>query len=407
MEPIPYGKQLIDESDIEEVVQVLRSDWISQGPKIQEFEEALARYCGSRYAVAVSSGTAALHLACIAAGLKPGDEAITTPITFVATANSVLFTGARPIFADIDYNTVNLDPAQVEKNIRRQTKAILPVHFAGLPADMQKIGNLAKKNGLFVIEDACHALGAEYQGRKIGACEYSDMTVFSFHPVKHITTGEGGCITTNHKKYYKRLVELRNHGVHRSKRLQQKFGGWFSQMQELGFNYRITDISCALGLSQLRKLASFLARRNELACAYHQAFSDLTDRVTLPSLGYPDRRHAWHLYLFRLKPGKTKINRRQFYNTLKAQGIHVQVHYIPIYHHPFYQKIFANSRTQGYRKRNFPNAEQYYKEVMSLPLFPGLSQEAFDYVVKVVRSIFAPHPYSKVTPKYNVPVAHH
>jgi len=380
MKSIPYGKQYIDQDDINRVVKVLKSDWISQGPTIRDFEEELARYTGAKYAVAVSSGTAALHLAALAAGLGPGAEAITTPITFLATSNAVLYTGAKPVFADIEYDSVNIDPAQIEKCVTGKTKAILPVHFAGLPVDLQEINQIAKKNKLVVIEDGCHALGAEYKGNKIGSCQYSDMTVFSFHPVKHITTGEGGAITTNNKKFYEKLLMFRNHGVLRSDAVKAKLGGWVNQMHELGFNYRITDIQCALGQGQLAKLDGFLKRRDEIARQYDAAFRDLGDKVQLPACDFEDRKHAWHLYLFRLTQ-KAGIKRREFFDELISRGILTQVHYIPVYQQPFYRKLFAGQRIQC------PTAERYYEEVVSLPIFPTLKDAEVKYVVESVKDI--------------------
>ncbi len=302
MKHIPYGRQFIDKDDIKEVVKVLKSDWLTQGPMVRKFEEALAKYCGAKYAVAVSSGTAALHLACIAAGLKKGDEAITSPITFLATPNAVLYTGARPVFADIEHDTVNINPEEIRKNITKDTKVILPVHFAGLPCDMPKIAKIAGKHNLVVIEDACHALGAEYKTNekwvKIGSCKHSDMTVFSFHPVKHITTGEGGAITTNDRRIYERLKALRTHGIYKDKNTAKK-GPWYYEMRELGFNYRLTDFQCALGLSQLKKLNRFIRRRREIVKMYEESFK-ANEFFSLPE-EVENVKSSWHLYAIRLK----------------------------------------------------------------------------------------------------------
>lgn len=385
MVSIHYGKQLIDRADIEEVTRVLKSNWVTQGPKIREFEEAIATYCGARYAVAVSSGTAALHLACLVAGLGPGDEAITSPVTFLATANSVVYTGARPIFSDINYDTANIDPGRIKGKIGKRTKAVLPVHLAGLPADMVEISSLAKKNNLMIIEDASHALGAEYQGEKIGSCKYSDMAVFSFHPVKHITTGEGGCITTNSKRLRDKLLALRSHGVYRSEGLQKRLGGWFYEMRDLGFNYRITDIQCVLGLSQLKKLDRFLKNRALIAERYDHAFLSLEAQVKLPALKYKDRKHAWHLYLFRLRLNQLKLTRRRFYDLIKSKGINAQVHYIPLYRQPFYKTLLGNGRM------DWPLSERYYEEVISLPIYPSLSEKEQNRVVQVVKKIIIHH----------------
>lgn len=383
MKILSYGKQQISADDIRSVAEVLKSDWITQGSKVQEFEDTIAAYCGAKHAVVVSSGTAALHLACLVAGLGPGDEAVTSPVTFLATANSVVYVGATPVFSDIDYETTNLDAGKLPAAITRRTKVVLPVHLGGLPCDMKPISDLALAKGLTVIEDACHAFGAEYRGEKIGSCRYSDMTVFSFHPVKLITTGEGGCITTNSTKYYKRLMALRSHGVYRSPSLQRKHGGWFSEMRQLGFNYRITDFQCALGLSQLVKVDHFLAKREIVARRYSHAFQDLGVQVKLPALSYPDRRHAWHLYLFRLNSGRSRNSRRQLYDALRKDGILAQVHYVPIYKNPFYKDLLGNRA-----RTNTPNAEKYYKETLSLPIYPALREHEITRVIRAVRRIF-------------------
>jgi UDP-4-amino-4,6-dideoxy-N-acetyl-beta-L-altrosamine transaminase len=392
LKTLSYGKQQISAGDIREVARVLRSDWITQGSKVREFEDAIAAYCGAKYSVAVSSGTAALHLACLVAGLGPGDEAVTSPVTFLATANAVVYAGATPVFADVDYETANIDPEKLPRAITHRTKAVLPVHLAGLPCDMEPIARLSRAKGLTVIEDACHALGAEYRGEKIGSCRYSDMTVFSFHPVKPITTGEGGCITTNSARHYKKLMSLRSHGVYRSPGLQRRHGGWFSEMRELGFNYRITDFQCALGLSQLAKLDHFLAKREAVARRYNRAFQDLGPRVKLPALLYPDRRHGWHLYLFRLRPSRQRrpgqaasrgLTRRKLYDALRRDGIQAQVHYVPVYKNPFYRHLLGNDA-----RAHAPNAESYYEETLSLPIFPSLGETDITRVIRAVHRIF-------------------
>ena len=384
MKSIPYGRQSIDRADVREVVKVLRSDWLSQGPKICEFEEAIAAYCGAKYAVAVSSGTAALHLACLTAGLTPGTEAVTTPMTFLATANAVAFTGAKPVFADIDGETVNIDPAAIAKQITSKTKAILPVHFAGFPAAMQEIDAMASRLGIPVIEDGCHALGAEYRGHKIGSCQYSAMTVFSFHPVKQITMGEGGCILTNQKKIYQRLLTLRNHGMVRSEKMKAKYGAWYFEMRELGFNYRITDIQCALGISQLRKSDGFLERRTRIAQVYQKAFASLKSYVRLPVHDDSLRRHAWHLYLLRVKQESSPVKRRELYEALRAQGINAHVHYTPLYRHPYYRNKLRLD------PHDFPNTERYYREALSLPIYPELTGRELKQICNAVKEVFEP-----------------
>ncbi|MEW6407111.1 MAG: UDP-4-amino-4,6-dideoxy-N-acetyl-beta-L-altrosamine transaminase [Patescibacteria group bacterium] len=377
---IPYGKQWLFKEDINSVANVLRSDWITQGPKIKAFEDAICNYCGCKYAVVVSSGTAALHIACLAAGLKKGDQAITTPLTFLATANSVLYSGAEVIFADIDYATGNIDTRQIEKKITRKTKVLLPVDFAGLPCDLSEIKKIAKRYKLLVIEDSCHALGATYKNSKIGDCNYSDMTIFSFHPVKHITTGEGGAITTNSKKLYNRLIALRNHGMCKKAQTLKKEGSWYYEMNYLGFNYRITDLQSVLGLSQINKLPLFIKRRNLIANRYDQAFFCFRDLLTLPSINYGDRTHAWHLYTLRLNMAKKYISRRQLFELLHKEGVRVQVHYIPITRQPYY-------REKGFKSSLFPNAEKYYENVISLPIYPKMDNSDIDYVIGVVSKI--------------------
>lgn len=382
LKTIPYGRQQIKSADIKAVREVLASDFITQGPKVDEFERALADYCGAKYAVAVSSGTAALHLAALAAGLKKGDEAITTPITFLATSNAILYAGALPVFADIDYETVNLDPRAVKKQISSKTKAIFPVDFAGLPAAMPEISALAKRHRLMVIEDASHALGAEYRQGRVGSCKYSDMTIFSFHPVKHITTGEGGAITTNRRDLYEKLKALRSHGVWRSEETRQKIGGWYYEMRELGFNYRITDFQCALGLAQLKKLDRFLAKRRQIAKRYDAAFSKLKS-LKVPAQRFDGQKHAYHLYLLRLQVKNPRQVRRALYDALKMHDIHAQVHYIPVYQQPFYRSLFNGKLPEC------PNAERYYEEVLSLPMFPDLKPVEQSHIIQTVKNFLA------------------
>jgi len=382
MKYIPYGRQCIDTSDIKEVVRVLKSDWITQGPKVKELESALAGYCGARYAVAVSSGTAALHLACLAAGLKKGDEAITSPITFIATPNSVLYAGATAVFADIDYHTVNIDPEQISRKITKRTKAILPVHFSGLPCKMKEISAIAKKNKLFIIEDASHALGAQYKvdGRwfKVGSCRHSDMTVFSFHPVKIITTGEGGAITTNNKQFYEKLKALRNHGIYRD-RATEKNGPWYYEMRNLGFNYRITDFQCALGISQFKKLNKFIKRRREIANTYNECFRNMKE-ITIPFVD-ANVLSSWHLYVLKINYRYLGLSRMKLMQTLMKYNIRTQVHYIPNYRQPFYKNKFSLNT------KDFPQSEFYYQRALSIPIYPGLTDNDVDYITRRFKAL--------------------
>ncbi len=375
---LPYGHQSIDEGDIQAVIDVLRSDWITTGPKVAEFEEVFADYVHAEYAVSFSSGTAALHAAAFAAGLKPGDEAITTPMTFCATANCVLYQGAKPVFADVASDTLNIDPEEVAKRITKKTKAIIPVDYAGHPADLDAISDLAQEKGLVVIEDACHALGALYKGHIVGGI--SDITVFSFHPVKHITTGEGGMVTTNDKEFVGRLKLLRNHGIEGDARQRQAKGQWYYEMVDLGYNYRLTDIGCALGLSQLKKLDKNLARRREIASIYHRALGDLPG-IRLPvQMDYVSS--AWHLYPVRFDLRQLKGGRPEIFSALRAENIGVNVHYIPVHMHPYYRMMF------GYRGGEYPVAEAAYETLVSLPMFHGMTdldvQDVVDAVGKVL-----------------------
>lgn len=380
---IPYGRQFINKRDIVAVSSVLKSGWITQGPMVERFEHALASYCRVKYAVVVSSGTAALHLACIVAGLRQGNEAITSPMTFLATPNSVLYAGARPVFADIKIETANINPDEIKKKITRKTKAILPVHFAGLPCEMEEINAIATKKNLIVVEDACHALGAEYKinGRwiKVGSCTHSDMTVFSFHPVKHITTGEGGAITTNNKKFYERLKALRSHGVYKDEKTIKE-GQWYYEMRELGFNYRITDFQCALGLSQLKKINNFIKRRREIVNIYSKELSDIS-QIELP-VKNTNLKPSWHLYVIRLKEqaGAWK-KRKNLFNYLRKNNIGAQVHYIPVYLQPYYRRL-------GYGYGECPVAEDYYNRSLTLPLYPSMDQRAVSYVITRLSSAF-------------------
>src|SRR5579863_2667714 len=374
---LPYGRQSIDEGDIEAVVDVLRSDWLTTGPKVAEFEEAFAAQVQAKFAVSFSSGTAALHGAVFAAGLKPGEEAITSPMTFAATANCVLYQGATPVFADVSADTLNLDPEKAAEQVTPRTRALIPVAYAGHPADLDGVLEIAARHGLVVIEDACHALGAEYRQRLTGSI--ADMTAFSFHPVKHVATGEGGMVTTNRTDYAESLRRFRNHGISSDARKRQSEGQWHYEMVLLGFNYRLTDIACALGLSQLKKLEAALQRRREIAARYATAFRNL-DAVTLPAVR-SGVNPAWHLYPIRLNPEKLTANRAQIFRALRAENIGVNVHYIPVHGHPYYRDRFGN------REGECPVAEDAYARLISLPMFHGMSDEDVEDVITAVNKI--------------------
>lgn len=384
MNIIPYGKHLIDDEDVSAVVDALRSDWITQGPKIAEFETALADYCGAKFAVAVSSGTAALHLAAMAAGLTRGDEVATSPISFIATANSVSYVGARPYFVDVEHDSANIDCEDLKRKITDQTKVIMPVHYSGMPCDIEEIFKVAKDAGAMVIEDACHAFGAEYKddGKwiKVGSCQHSDMTVFSFHPVKSIATGEGGAILTNNKDLYDKMVMCRQHGVTKNDRLYEGVsdGSWYYEMQYLGYNYRITDLQSALGLSQLKKIDAFLKRRREIVALYNDIFKD-SDYFSLPPQG-ENKRSSWHLYPIRLRD-EYLDKKQEIFDRLMEKGIRVQVHYIPVYCQPYYQKM-------GYTKGMCPHSEEFYKREISIPIYPAMTDADVEYVANTLLDVF-------------------
>jgi len=371
---IPYGHQWIDDEDIAAVAEALRSDWITQGPKVDEFERRVAEYCGAKYAVAVANGTAALHAACAVAGISEGDEAITTPITFPATANAVVYCSGKPVFADIKEDTLNIDPEAIQNKLSAKTKAILPVDFAGHPAELDEIRGIARERGLVVIEDAAHALGAGYKGRRIGSL--SDMTVLSFHPVKHITTGEGGMILTDSREFYEKLKIFRHHGIVRD---NQDKGLWYYEIHELGHNFRITDFQCALGLSQLKKLDRFIQRRREIAARYNEAFAGIEEIIT--PVEREDAQAVYHIYVIQLQLEKLKSDRKEVYEALREKNIGVNVHYLPVHLHPFYQRKF------GYKKGDYPKAEGYYERAITLPLFPKMSDEDVEYVIGAVMKV--------------------
>ncbi len=385
---LPYGRQSLDDADIQAVVEVLKSDWLTTGPKVGEFEERFAAWVGARHAVSFSSGTAALHGAAFAAGLGPGDAAITTPMTFCATANCILYQGAMPVFADVSADTLNLDPELVARKLSARTssrvKAIVAVDYAGHPAALDELGELATAHGALLIEDACHALGAEYHGKRVGGV--ADMTVFSFHPVKHLTTGEGGMVVTSDARLAETLRRFRNHGISSEARQRQESGQWFYEMVLLGFNYRLTDIACALGLSQLEKLEANLARRRGIAAQYAAAFREIAAIVTPPIRNGVDP--AWHLYPVRLNLEMFSVNRGEIFRALRAENIGVNVHYIPVHQHPYYRERF---KSQG----NYPVAEDAYERLISLPMFHSMTAQDVEDVIHAVTKIV--HHYGKAS----------
>ena len=360
-----YGRQSLDLKDYIAVLATLKSSFLTCGPKVKEFEQAICDYTGAKYCVAVSSATAGLHLAMLALGIKQGDEVITSPMTFLASANCVLYAGGTVKFADIYSETANINPAEIEKQITPNTKAIIPVHFAGQSCDMERISEIAKKNNLFVVEDAAHAIGSDYKGFKVGSCQYSDMAIFSFHPVKTVTTGEGGAITTNNCELYQKLQALRSHGMHKE---LEMVSNWKYEMRELGFNYRITDIQAALGVSQLKKLDKFKARRREIVEYYNE-------NLGLPHLTEKEFSNAcFHLYPVMVR------SREEFYHAAKKVGLNLQVHYIPVHTQPYYKDL-------GFSEGDFPNAEIYYKKCISLPLYPSLTNGDLKEIVKRIKAI--------------------
>jgi dTDP-4-amino-4,6-dideoxygalactose transaminase len=409
---IPYSRQLIEEDDIEAVVSVLRSDYLTQGPVIEAFEAALASYAGARHAVLFSSGTAALHAAYSVAGIAKGDVVLTSPITFAATANAALYSGATPVFIDVEADTGNMDVTLLEQAVTRRTKAIVPVHYAGLPVDMEAISRVAGCHGLVVIEDACHALGAEYRTTvtghqlpvvreeqkqnqkgeagdrgndwfKVGSCAHSDMTVFSFHPVKQITTGEGGAVLTNRADYCERLRLFRTHGITKDpSRLDTRHstldGDWYYEMQLLGFNYRMTDLQAALGLSQLRKLDRFIERRREIAVRYRTTLGKREYLDVPPERGYA--RSSYHLYPVRLNEEFVQ-RKKAIFSGLRESGLGVQVHYIPVYLQPYYELL-------GYKKGLCPAAEGFYRRELSIPLHQGMDDTDVQMVIEAVDKVF-------------------
>jgi UDP-4-amino-4,6-dideoxy-N-acetyl-beta-L-altrosamine transaminase len=389
---IPYGRQTVSRADAEAVALSLQSHWITQGPAVDAFEEAIAERLGARFAVVVSSGTAALHLACLAAGTMQGHRVITSPNSFVASSTCGIHCGADPEFVDIDTRTYNLDVGSldahlVDKTVERRPGVLIPVHFAGQPCDMERISEVARCEGLATIEDACHALGATWtdrggHARTVGDCSHSDMTVFSFHPVKHITTGEGGAVLTNNEELYHRIRAFRAHGITKSPEVleRQDEGPWYYEMQDLGFNYRMTDFQCELGLRQLEHLSVWAERRREIAARYDELLSN-TDGVITP-YQMPRTRSSYHLYPIWLA-GTASGRRRKVFEAMRAAGIGVQVHYIPIHTQPYFRDRF------GFKLGDYPCAESYYEGCLSLPIFPTLLDSEQDYVVSTLEKVLA------------------
>lgn len=368
---LPYGRQMVDEADIRAVEEILCSDWLTTGPVVEHFEEAVCRRVGAAYGVAVSSGTAALHSAVAALGIGPGDEVIVPPMTFAATANCVLYQGGKPVFADIDAKTLLIDPNRVEDAVTPRTRAVIAVDYAGQPCDWNALRTIADKYGLALVADACHALGAALDGRKVGTL--ADITCFSFHPVKHITTGEGGMAVTSDGALADRMRAFRSHGIASSASQREKAGQWFYAMTELGFNYRMTDFQCALGLSQLGKLEGWLARRRELAALYGTFFTSVDTEATGSPLDIrPGVDHAWHLYVIR------HPRRDAMFRVLRARNIGVNVHYVPVHLHPYYQEKLGT----GYGL--CPRAEAAYAEILTLPLWPGMTDADVERVVTLL-----------------------
>ncbi len=375
--PIPYARQTVEDDDIAAVVEVLRSDWLTTGPKVSEFEKGLARFTGASHAVAVTNGTAALHAAMFAAGIGPGDEVIVPAMTFAATANAVVFQGGTPVFADVDPDTLLLNPAKAEAKITPRTKAIVTVDYAGQPCDYDAFEAVTRKHHLLVIADSAHALGGEYKGRRVGTL--ADLTTLSFHPVKQITTGEGGMVTTERPEFAAAIERFRNHGITSDHRSRAEQGTWFYEMVELGYNYRITDMQCALGLSQLKKLPGWIARRRAIANQYDRAFADL-DTIH-PLKVSSDVKHAYHLYVVRLDLERLKGDRATVFTMLRDRGVGVNVHYIPVHLHPFYRKRFGTGPDLC------PVAEKAYQEILSLPMYASLSDSEVDRVIHAVSEV--------------------
>ncbi len=376
---IPYGRQSIDDDDIAAVVDVLRSDWLTTGPKVDEFEKAVCSYVDTDDGVAVNSGTAALHTAMYAIGVGPGDEVIVPTLTFAATANCVLYCSGRPVMVDVKPDTLTIDPQAVERAITPKTKAIIAMDYAGQPCDYQTLRDIADRHNLVLVEDACHAIGAQYQDHKVGSI--ADLTCFSFHPVKHITTGEGGMTVTNNPDYIKRMRLFRNHGINADQRQRSEQGTWYYEMIDLGFNYRLTDLQCALGIEQLKKLPAWLNRRNDIAAQYNKSFADF---ACVNPLGIEDDiQHAYHLYVVKIDFERLGKDRKEVFRALRNCGIGVNVHYIPVHMHPYYKVTF------NYQPGDFPVAQAAYQQILSLPMYAGMSDDQVKRVIDCCREIMS------------------
>lgn len=377
---IYYGRQCIGQDDIDAVEKVLRSNLVTCGPKVAELEQKLCEVTGAKYAVVVSSGTGALHLAALAAGIQKGDEVIVTPMTFAASANCILYCGGTPVFADIKPDTYNIDPASIRAHITEKTRAVIVVDFTGQAVELDEIRKICDENNLILIEDAAHSIGTKYKGKKVGSI--ADFTTFSFHPVKTVTAGEGGAITTNDEKMYRKLLRLRSHGITRRKEemVHPTDAVWYNEQVELGFNYRMTDFQAALLISQLTKLDRFVARRKEIVKRYDEAFSQCPELIVQKEI--PDSDTARHLYVIQLNPSLLKCTRREFFDALYAENVCPQVHYLPVYWHAYYEKL-------GYPKGLCPVAEHLYENIMSIPLYYGLTDEDVESVIKALKKVIA------------------
>lgn len=376
---IYYGRQWIDEEDVKAVTNVLTSDFLTCGPKIDEMEKTLKDFTGAKYVVAVSNGTAALHCACIAAGVGPGDEVITTPITFAASANCALYCGAKPVFADINPETYNIDPESIRAHITDKTKAVVAVDFTGQAVEIEKIRAICDEYNLVFIEDAAHSIATKYKGQQVGSL--ADITTFSFHPVKTITGGEGGACLTNNEEYYKRLVLAHTHGITHDEEMMEDApheGPWYYEQIALGYNYRITDFQAALIVSQMSKIDKFAARRKEIVKKYDDAFSQMPEIIVQKEI--PESDTCRHLYIIRLNLEKLKCTRREFFDAMSAENVQCQIHYVPVYWFPYYQNL-------GYEKGLCPNAEEVYKGILSIPLYPRMSDQDVEDVIHAVKKV--------------------